>query len=143
MASHTRELNGFSPWQSPHPGPFSLGERGFRTPLLPQDSDGKVRAGPRAKAQRRKGPGRRWGLPSESPRTLMVNAVLVVETLRATSLPPHLFVLFVLFVVPARTLPSESPREKGPGDEGRRRDEETSLCPYWFLSSRLWDGIPS
>jgi hypothetical protein len=38
----------------------------------------------------------------------MVNAVLVVETLRATSLPPHLFVLFVLFVVPARTLPSES-----------------------------------
>jgi hypothetical protein len=38
----------------------------------------------------------------------MVNAVLVVETLHATSLPPHLFVLFVLFVVPARTLPSES-----------------------------------
>jgi hypothetical protein len=35
---------------------------------------------------------------------------LVVETLRATSLPPHLFVLFVLFVVPARTLPSESKR---------------------------------
>jgi hypothetical protein len=27
------------------------------------DSDGKVRAGPRAKAQRRKGPGRRWCLP--------------------------------------------------------------------------------
>jgi hypothetical protein len=43
----------------------------------------------------------------------MGNAVLVVETLRATSLPPHLFVLFVLFVVPARTLPSESTSGEG------------------------------
>jgi hypothetical protein len=43
----------------------------------------------------------------------MGNAVLVVETLHATSLPPHLFVLFVLFVVPARTLPPESTRGEG------------------------------
>jgi hypothetical protein len=38
-------------------------------PLAPSptwDSVGKVRAGPRAKAQRRKGTGRRWCLPSES-----------------------------------------------------------------------------
>jgi len=48
-----------------------------------------------------------------TPQTLMVNAVLVVETLRATSLPPHLFVVFVVFVVPARTLPSESPQRGG------------------------------
>jgi hypothetical protein len=32
------------------------------------DSVGKVRAGPLAKAQRRKGPGRRWCLPTESGR---------------------------------------------------------------------------
>jgi hypothetical protein len=40
-------------------------------------------------------------------RTLMVNAILVVETLHATSLPPHQFVVFVVFVVPVRTLPTE------------------------------------
>jgi hypothetical protein len=34
-----------------------------------QDSVGNVRAVPRAKAQRRKGPGRRWYLPTESYRS--------------------------------------------------------------------------
>jgi len=46
--------------------------------------------------------------PPDPSWTLMVHAVLVVETLHATSLPRHLFVVFVIFVVPARTLPSES-----------------------------------
>ena len=33
-----------------------------------QDAVGKVRAGPHAKAQRRKGPGRRWCFPTETVR---------------------------------------------------------------------------
>jgi hypothetical protein len=57
----------------------------------------------------------------------MVNAVLVVETLHATSLPPHLFVLFVLFVVPARTLPSESFWERGLG-RGLWQHQSAMLC---------------
>jgi hypothetical protein len=46
----------------------------------------------------------------------MVHAFLVVETLRAMFLMPHLFVVFVVFVVPARTLPSESTRWRGYSD---------------------------
>jgi hypothetical protein len=37
-----------------------------RHPYAAIPPNGKVRAGPRAKAQRRKGPGRRWCLPTES-----------------------------------------------------------------------------
>jgi hypothetical protein len=61
----------------------------------------------------------------------MVNAVLVVETLRATSLPPHLFVLFVLFVVPARTLPSESIR--GPETMDDRPGTSNGYLPELLL----------
>jgi hypothetical protein len=71
----------------------------------------------------------------------MVNAVLVVETLHATSLPPHLFVLFVLFVVPARTLPSESTRGEGvpeaPLPEWERGWGEGESAVEYPLSSRL------
>jgi hypothetical protein len=61
----------------------------------------------------------------------MVNAVLVVETLHATSLPPHLFVLFVLFVVPARTLPSESGEVMENGQWGMDNGEWTMDNGQW------------
>jgi hypothetical protein len=47
-------------------------------------------------------------LAPDPQKTLLVKVVLVVEPLHATALPLHLFVLFVVFVVPARTFPTES-----------------------------------